>query len=178
MQRLQVTDSIYLSPVVRSDKAAYMRHFTDPLIARNLMRVPFPYTDADAEWWLDHRAANARDPETHFAIRRGDGFLVGGIGLVSELVAGAHAAECGYWLAKEHRGQGLMAQILPVFARHAFDRLGLHRLQASIFPFNDASGRALEKAGFTREGTMRHLHRKGDEFIDGVVFSLLSTDLR
>jgi hypothetical protein len=39
---LEVTDGFYLSPVVRADKTAYLEHFTDPEIARNLLAIPFP----------------------------------------------------------------------------------------------------------------------------------------
>jgi hypothetical protein len=51
--RLEVADGFYLSPIVRADKAAYLEHFADPEIARNLLAIPFPYTEADADWWLD-----------------------------------------------------------------------------------------------------------------------------
>ena len=51
--RLEVADGLYLSPIVRADKAAYLEHFADPEIAQNLLAIPFPYTEADADWWLD-----------------------------------------------------------------------------------------------------------------------------
>ena len=40
---LEVTDEFYLSPIVRTDKAAYLEHFADPEIANNLLAIPFPY---------------------------------------------------------------------------------------------------------------------------------------
>ena len=48
--RLEVADGFYLSPIVRADKAAYLEHFADPEIAHNLLAIPFPYTEADADW--------------------------------------------------------------------------------------------------------------------------------
>ena len=51
--RLEVVDGFYLSPIVRADKTAYLEHFADPEIAQNLLAIPFPYTEADADWWLD-----------------------------------------------------------------------------------------------------------------------------
>jgi hypothetical protein len=44
--RLEVADGFYLSPIVRADKAAYLEHFADPEIAKNLLAIPFPYTEA------------------------------------------------------------------------------------------------------------------------------------
>ena len=52
--RLEVADGFYLSRIVRADKAAYLEHFADPEIAQNLLAIPLPYTEADADWWLDY----------------------------------------------------------------------------------------------------------------------------
>jgi ribosomal-protein-alanine N-acetyltransferase len=55
--RLEVADGFYLSPIVRADKAAYWERLADPEIARNLLAIPFPYTEADADWWRDESPA-------------------------------------------------------------------------------------------------------------------------
>jgi hypothetical protein len=47
---------------VRADKAAYLEHFADPEIAHNLLAIPFPYTEADADWWLDRGKADCALP--------------------------------------------------------------------------------------------------------------------
>jgi hypothetical protein len=60
--RLEVANGFYLSPIVRADKAAYFEHFADPEIAQNLLAIPFPYTEADADWWLD-RSSNPLAPQ-------------------------------------------------------------------------------------------------------------------
>ena len=39
------------------------------------------------------------------------------------------------------------------------------------FLYNAASARALENAGFLREGIMRRARKKGDQFFDTVVYS-------
>jgi len=41
---------------------------------------------------------------------------------------------------------------------------------------NIAEQRALEKAGFTREGVMRGIGWRGGSWRDGVMYSLLRTD--
>ena len=67
--RLEVADGFYLSPIVRADKAAYLEHFADPEIARNLLAIPFPYTEADADCWLDRCEQSVGSPMTNFALR-------------------------------------------------------------------------------------------------------------
>jgi RimJ/RimL family protein N-acetyltransferase len=175
----------YLSPIVRTDKAAYLQHYNaDDSITRNLLVVPYPYTEEHADWWLTKREQEARNPETFFAIRRGeDGFLIGAIGTgyepgktnMADPYLG-HSAEFGYWLSVEYRGLGLMPAVIQAFAKHCFTNLGIHRLQASIFSFNEASGKALIKAGFTKEGCLRHYYKKNGQYLDAISYSLLSDD--
>ena len=83
--RLEVADGFYLSPIVRADKAAYLEHFADPEIAHNLLAIPFPYTEADADWWLDRCEQSVGSPMTNFALRMPSGYLIGAIGVVGAL---------------------------------------------------------------------------------------------
>jgi RimJ/RimL family protein N-acetyltransferase len=170
---LEVADGFYLSPIVRADKAAYLEHFADPEIARNLLAIPFPYTEADADWWLD-RCEQAADPVTNFALRTPSGCLIGAIGLVGELSPNAHSAEFGYWLAQSYRGHGHMPRVICTFCDYAFQQLRLHRLFARPFSSNLASRRVLEKAGFQREGLLRHHHLKHGSYLDAVVYGRIS----
>ncbi|RYY85284.1 N-acetyltransferase [archaeon] len=174
--KIDLQQGFYLSPIVKTDKAAYLTHLADPYITSNLLVVPYPYTEEHADFWLDLRA-NDTFPYTFFAIRRSDGFLIGTIG--THIEKNNHILEFGYWLTSEYRGMSLMPVAIQVFCRYVFQHFpGAHRIQAGIFSFNDASGRALVKAGFTNEsGILRHYYKKGDQFIDAIMYSLLSTDV-
>jgi ribosomal-protein-alanine N-acetyltransferase len=134
--RLEVTDEFYLSPIVRTDKAAYLEHFADPEIAHNLLAIPFPYTEADADWWLDRCEQSIGSPMTNFALRTPSGYLIGAIGGVGALSADAHSAEFGYWLAQSYRGRGLMPRVIRTFSDYAFQELRIHRLFATPFSSN------------------------------------------
>ena len=171
--RLEVADGFYLSPIVRDDKAAYLEHFADPEIAHNLLAIPFPYTAADADWWLD-RCEHSADPVTNLAVRAPSDYLIGAIGVVGQLSANAHSAEFGYWLAQSYRGHGLMPSVIRRFCDYAFQQLRIHRLFATPFSSNLASHRALEKAGFQREGVLRHHHLKQGIYLDAFVYGCIS----
>lgn len=175
-QRLEIGGGFHLTPIRPTDKAAYLKHFADPVIGRMLLAVPVPYTDADADQWIARRLKSAREREIQFAIREVDGFLVGGIGLVEERSTSIYCGEVGYWLAQEYRGRGLMPRAIRVFADYAFRELQLHKLTATTYPFNPSSSRALEKAGFTLEGRLReHIRsRTGAEYYDALVYGLVS----
>jgi RimJ/RimL family protein N-acetyltransferase len=168
--RLEVADGFYLSAIVRADKTAYLEHFADSEIAQNLLAIPFPYTEADADWWLDRCELSAGSPMTNFALRAPSGYLIGAIGIVGELSTDAHSVEFGYWLAQSYRGRGLMPRVIRTFSNYAFHQLGIHRLFATPFSSNLASHRALEKAGFQREALLRHHHLKKGTYLDAVMY--------
>ncbi|MGQ3412477.1 GNAT family N-acetyltransferase [Natrinema sp. LN54] len=90
-----------------------------------------------------------------------DSTPIGTIGLHS-IEWETRKAEIGYWIAPDHHGRGYGTEATERVVRYAFDQLGLHRIAARVFEFNEPSKRLLEKAGFTQEG----VHRDG-EFIDG-----------
>jgi len=172
--RLEVAEGFHLSPIERGDKAAYLEHFTDPGIARNLLAVPFPYTEADADRWLNLCEQPGNSQTTTFALRAPSGYLIGCIGLVGPWSAGAHRAEFGYWLAQSYRGHGLMPRVIRTFTAYAFQQLRVHRLYATPFSTNLASQRALEKAGFQREGLLRDYHFKQGVYLDAIIYGRIS----
>ena len=146
--RLEVTDEFYLSPIVRADKAAYLEHFADPEIAQNLLAIPFPYTEADADWWLDRCEQSIGSPTTNFALRAPSGYLIGAIGVVGALSPDAHSAEFGYWLAQSYRGHGLMPRVIRTFSDYAFQQLRIHRLFATPFSSNPLRTAHWRRRGF------------------------------
>ena len=52
----------------------------------------------------------------------------------------------------------------------------MHRIQADTEVANIPEQRALEKAGFTREGVLRGIGWRDGAWRDGVTYSILRTD--
>jgi [ribosomal protein S5]-alanine N-acetyltransferase len=51
------------------------------------------------------------------------------------------------------------------------EKFGLRRVYAHVFPFNRASMRVLEKAGYRREGVLRKDFEKDGKFSDLHVYA-------
>ena len=84
--------------------------------------------------------------------RREDGAIAGVVNL-NEIVRGAfHSTYLGYYGFAPHAGQSYMAEGLGLVLRHAFRRMGLHRLEANIQPGNRDSRALVRGLGFRREG--------------------------
>ncbi|NMB00745.1 MAG: GNAT family N-acetyltransferase [Firmicutes bacterium] len=87
-------------------------------------------------------------------------------------------AELGYELSMDYQHKGIMAEALKAIIPFGFNEIEMHRIQASVFPENDASIRLLERFGFRREGVLRQYtyikHR--DAWEDCLVMALLKSE--
>ncbi len=152
-----------------SDKETLPLHANNRKIWINLRdQFPHPYTDADAERWLEH--ITAITPGTSFAIDV-NGEAVGGIGLVLQQDVERCSAEVGYWLSEQHWGRGIATAALEIITEYAFKHLNLTRVYAVPFANNDASIRVLEKAGYTCEGRLRRSALKNGEVLDQLMYA-------
>jgi ribosomal-protein-alanine N-acetyltransferase len=98
--------------------------------------------------------------------------LAGGITLSNVRRRAAQFANLGYWMGKEHAGQGLMSESVGIVLPYAFETLGLHRLHAAFLPGNLPSRRVLEKNGFTEEGYAENYLQIDGKWADHVLFGL------
>ncbi|MAF65050.1 MAG: RimJ/RimL family protein N-acetyltransferase [Planctomycetes bacterium] len=80
------------------------------------------------------------------------GAIVGGINL-NEIARGPfESAALGYWIGAPFARRGYMSAGLVLALHHAFEGLGLHRVEANIRPENEASLALVRRAGFRCEG--------------------------
>ena len=87
-------------------------------------------------------------------------------------------AEIGYSLNRDYWGRGVMTAALSALLGHAFDGLGLHRIEADVDPRNAASIRLLERLGFRSEGLLRERWFVGGEVQDSAIYGLLAPEWR
>ncbi|MEO3874297.1 GNAT family protein [Nonomuraea sp. B12E4] len=83
----------------------------------------------------------------------------------------------GLIVAPEFRGQGYGTQAQRLIARYLFEHTTANRIAAATEITNVAEQRALEKAGFTREGMLRGVGFRAGEWHDGVQYSMIRSDL-
>jgi RimJ/RimL family protein N-acetyltransferase len=88
---------------------------------------------------------------------------------------------CYYWnigiaLLPEARGHGYGSEAQRLLARYLFAHTTAYRIEAATETGNVAEQRALEKAGFTREGVLRGVGWRDGAHRDGVWYSMLRTD--
>jgi RimJ/RimL family protein N-acetyltransferase len=75
------------------------------------------------------------------------------------------------------RGRRLADEAARLFQRHLIFDLGFHRLEMVVYGFNERAQRHAERAGWVKEGVKRKAYRRGDEWVDGVMYSVIREDL-
>lgn len=159
----------------RRDVDSLVRHADDPAVSINLRdRFPHPYTRADAESWID--LASTQEPPRHFAIVIA-GEAAGGIGFDPRTDVYRRTAEIGYWLGRVHWGRGIATEALGAVVDYSFSTFDhLVRLEASVYEWNPASARVLEKVGFHLEARLEKRVVKDGRTIDELLYSLVRSD--
>lgn len=82
----------------------------------------------------------------------------------------------GYWLAAAFQGRGAMTRACRAMVSHAFAEYGLHRVEIRCAPANVKSCAIPRRLGFVREGMVRGVQLVGGEYLDLVIWGMLSRD--
>jgi [ribosomal protein S5]-alanine N-acetyltransferase len=158
-----------LRPLRSGDESSLARHGNDREIWLNMRdRFPHPYTEESGRTFIGY--ASQQEPQTIFGIEI-EGEVIGVISLIPGYDIERVSCEMGYWLGKQYWGRGIVVDAIRTLTRHAFDALGMHRVFAIPFVHNKGSCRALEKAGFQLEGTLRRSAVKDGKVQDQYLYA-------
>lgn len=169
---MKETGGIRLESILEAATEALQRIADSKSVARNLRDVfPSPYTLADAVDFLE----NVRQGKMGivYGIFRDLEELVGVISLTPGRDVNRYSAEAGYFVGEQYWNKGYATEALKLIPNLAQSKHGLKRLYATVFDFNRASMRVLEKAGFTKEGILKSSAFKDGIFIDEHLYGLV-----
>ena len=135
-------------------------------------RMPFPYTESDADSWLAMIAKHDGTDGLFRAVAV-DGEIVGTISFEPGADVYRRSGDLGYFLLEKYCSQGIMSAVVSQFCPLVFSLPDVERITAYVYAPNLASRRVLEKNGFSYEGTMKRAVYKDGRFFDQDVFGLL-----
>ncbi|MGK5547434.1 GNAT family N-acetyltransferase [Streptomyces sp. URMC 127] len=135
--------------------------------------VPSPFSEAEGVAFIERqRRAALLGAGYPFVIVQPGVRPVGTAGLwVKNLEQGR--ASVGYWVVQSARRQGAAAAALRAITEWALLDLRIPRLELYVEPWNAASMRTAERAGFRREGLLRGRQLVGEERRDAFRYALL-----
>ncbi|MBK8024186.1 MAG: GNAT family N-acetyltransferase [Chloroflexi bacterium] len=169
-------ERIRLTALRADDAQTFSQWYQDGEFARLFDANPaVPKSERDIEKYVDDAF---RDRSRHaFAIRQHfSDELVGVLELDS--IQWSHGSA---WLAigigdPAYRNKGYATEAMTLLLKFAFHELNLHRLQLTVFSYNEPAIRLYENLGFKREGVFREaLHRDGQRF-DMLLYGLLKPE--
>jgi [ribosomal protein S5]-alanine N-acetyltransferase len=135
-------------------------------------RPPEFFTAAGQRSRLTQQLADERHP---FVILDGD-TVAGTINLFGIARENLQSGVIGYWIDRERNGRGLATGAVGEIVDYAFDKLGLHRVEAGTLVDNIPSQRVLVKNSFERIGLARRYLRLNGDWRDFILFQRVADD--
>jgi RimJ/RimL family protein N-acetyltransferase len=133
----------------------------------------FPWSLTAKQFETHLQAADA-DPPTLYPLGLYEDDVLVGYCELSDCKRRAESAMLSRVVIRpDRRGQKLGRFMVRRALAFGFDRLKLHRIGLGVFDFNEQALRCYERAGFTREGTLRDSVRVGDERWSCHIMSIL-----
>ena len=86
------------------------------------------------------------------------------------------SAEWECTLAPSWRGTGVFLETARLVGSFAFGTVGVHRLESRVLLQNGRANGALRKLGAVQEGVLRESVRRGNAYLDQVLWSVLKED--
>ena len=124
-------------------------------VAETTAQLPHPYPDGAAEAWIAGQSRSASEHAYAVTLSE-DGMLIGAIALRPVPAEHGHL---GYWIGRPYWGRGYATCATRALLAIAFHCLDAEELTAWHLARNVASGRVLEKCGFTLLRTELRDHR-------------------
>ena len=175
------TDRLLLRMLTGDDIPAVFTHFSNEEVARYQDAHPTKNTDEAREiidWGkglVEHKMGTLWG-----IIRREDGSFLGQLNCVfrsdNNFTMNIHRAEIGYGLTPQYWGKGYMSEAVASVIPYIFTNTKIDRIEAIIHPENTRSHNVVKRAGFQREGVLRHYVLWEGELWDMVLFSLLKQE--
>jgi 8-oxo-dGTP diphosphatase len=142
------TSRLELRPVREADLMSLVAALSNPRIARNLTRVPWPYSLNDAHRFYEHTLR--LPPQSSIlaiTLRANVDQLVGVIAY-----EGMPVPELGYWLGEAFWNKGITSEAASTVIERAFTVSGNERVQSRCILGNEPSRSVLIGLGFRPVG--------------------------
>ncbi len=166
-----IGDKIYLRPATAEDVANTHHWYlqSDPT-ARSCRPLPFQTTAEAAESF--RKREPSPDRQTFMVVRSKDNVPVGRITFFN-LNTLNRSVEIGLLVDPEEREKNYGHDAIRLLCSYLFRMRNMNKVHAQTSAFNSAAIGLLEKAGFKKDGTLRHHYFYQGEFHDGLIYSLL-----
>ncbi len=146
-------ERVRLEPPRAEFLPAYSRWFADMEVTRYLL-FRYPLSEKGEAEWLE-QVAKDQSNVLWAIVARTSGRLVGNTA-IEKINWRDRRAESGIVIGeKDEWGKGYAGEAMRLRTRYAFRELALNKVVTTVYGGNEASRRALERAGYRQCGTFR-----------------------
>ena len=170
------TNRLQLRPLQTADASALFAIFSDPQVMQYWNTPPWSSAAVVQDFIRAEQEAMHDGQRLTLAIVDRESAELIGKCLLFNYQPESRRAEIGFGIASSAWGKGYVQEAAGELLRHAFETLGLNRVEAEIDPTNSASGRALERLGFSLEGLLRQRWIIDEQVSDSALYGLLRED--
>lgn len=147
----------------------------DREVTRTMFRGAYPSTRETTERELERAIGNTTDIELAVVDRETDAHI--GVTGLHSLNMVARSCEFRILIGdKRYWNGGFGTEATQLMCVYAFEVLNMNKVWLGVCAGNPAAVRAYEKAGFTREGTLRQESWRNSRYYDVIRMSLLRTE--
>ncbi len=176
--RMIYGDHVYLRPFTRADLPLFDAHANDPIFNGEFNTFELAGSGGLENGFNHSGLLDARQGMLVVAVRDTD-VVAGSVSYHQTRYGpneGSQAYNIGITLAPEHRGKGYGVEAQRLLAAYLFAAFPVMRVEAQTDVQNTAEQRALEKAGFVREGIVRKAQWRAGAWHDLVMYSKIRGD--
>ena len=170
-------DGVRLGPLLSTDAEAIAEWFSDAAFLRLYSgTVAFPKTVEEITKML----REMRDSKTQFmfALRELEGDRLLGFGGFDEVLWRNGVGWFTIALAPPVWGQGYGTIMTRLLLRFAFDELNLHKVQLTVFDYNERALALYRHQGFQQEGIFREAIYRDGHYYHMILMGLLDREWR
>jgi RimJ/RimL family protein N-acetyltransferase len=157
--------NVNLRIMEKEDLPLFVEWWSDLAFWGEYLLFPEQLSKANAEKMLATPGFNV------FFVQKKDGEKIGNVTFYNSYIGGNRLLEIGYAIIPRERGKGYCTEATQLIVDYLFLSMDISRIMASPSIKNKGSQRVLEKAGFTKEGTIRNSARGARR--DSYLYSIL-----
>ena len=157
-----------------SDADSLKDVFNEPLF-REYEMGPHPFTIEDATRYIDN-SIKLREHKKTYIYGMFAGKELVGVTSVHDINWIHKSGELFYWTRKDMRNKGIGLAGVEKMLELAFNKYGLHRIEAKMRQDNTGSVKLAEKLGFKLEGKLRDKYFNNSRHYDAFEYALLRSE--
>ena len=168
---------------IERDDLGRLRDWRNDLLKTGVLRQRHPICMADQDRWFEdvvllrreHIMLTVVNVNTSLDNDDPERSVIGIVGLTYIDWVRRHA-EASIYVASGHRNNGSGHTALTLLLDYGFKNLGLHRITAEIYAYNEPSRRLFEQVGFKHEGVLRDHQFWQGRWHDSHLFGILDSE--